>query len=456
MSTKYELIINYIKTEIEGGNFKDKLPSIRALAIKFSCSNSTVIRAYSELEKENIIYALPKSGYFVVDNQLNSFGIVENGQIDLSSGEPCSSILPYEEFQECINSAISRYKQSIFAYGNSCGFEPFKQTVCTMFEKNNIKSSIDRIMISSGAQQALSILSLMPFPNGKKSILIEQPTYNIYLKWLTEGNLNIHSIKRNFDGIDMNELEDLFKNKDIKFFYTMPRLQNPLGTSYGEEEKKQIAYLAEKYDVYILEDDYLSDLNDSPSMPIASYDNSQKVIYIKSFSKILMPSIRLAACSLPENLADTFDSYGVYMDLVSGVPFQAALNLYITNGYYSNYINVLKKFYKNKMRILKNQFEKFTALDLKFFIPDNGLYTSIELPDSINAEELINNLNSRDVDIRNINYFYLKDFNFNKGFRISVTKPSEDMIIKAIDILYSEMDKMLSSNSIKKNTLLEI
>ncbi|MEW8957276.1 winged helix-turn-helix domain-containing protein, partial [Clostridium sp.] len=89
MENKYELIIDYIEKEIKNGNFKSKLPSIRALAIKFNCSNSTVIRAYSELEKKSLIYSMPKSGYFVLENKLFTYKDIDKDSFNFSSGEPC-------------------------------------------------------------------------------------------------------------------------------------------------------------------------------------------------------------------------------------------------------------------------------------------------------------------------------------------------------------------------------
>ncbi len=75
------------------------------------------------------------------------------------------------------------------------------------------------------------------------------------------------------------ELERLLKKENIKFFYTMPRFHNPLGTSYSQKEKLEIIRLAKKYDVFIVEDDYLADFEqDSKADPIYSYDDFTHVI----------------------------------------------------------------------------------------------------------------------------------------------------------------------------------
>lgn len=438
--TKYEIIISYIKHEIEIDNFNGKLPSIRALAIKFSCSNSTVIRAYSELEKQNLIYALPKSGYFVVDNRLKYYNINESNNIDFSSGEPDSKILPYETFQKSFEKAIEKYKYNIFGYSLSSGFTPLKESVLSLFKQSNLNCSLDKIFITSGSQQALSILSILNFGQDKESILVEQPTYNIFLKWLDINKFNVIGIERDFNGIDLDKLEYIFKNKKIKFFYTMPRMHNPLGTSLSEDDKKQIVYLANKYDVYIVEDDYLSDLNDDSCPALYKYDKNEKVIYIKSFSKTLIPGLRLAACIIPQKIINEFSNYKVTFDLVSTVPMQGALSSFIDSGHYNNYIYKLKNFYGSRMRLLKHELECFLDFNLEHNVPTNGMFSLIKLPNT-NIEEFINIMNTKDISLRNGAHFYLKEFNNIPSLRISLCKVNEDKIIKGMDYIFKELKK---------------
>lgn len=84
----------------------------------------------------------------------------------------------------------------------------------------------------------------MPFPNENQVVLVEQPSYNIYLRYLEMEGIPLRGIARSAQGIDFAELEELFKDGGIKFFYTMARNHNPLGTTYCTDERKAIARLA--------------------------------------------------------------------------------------------------------------------------------------------------------------------------------------------------------------------
>jgi len=103
----------------------------------------------------------------------------------------------------------------------------------------------------------------------------------------------------------MEKLERQFRSGDIKFFYTIPRFHAPLGTSYTTAQKKQILELARKHDVYVAVDDYMADLEtDGKADPLHSLDVHERVIYLKSYSKIVFPGLRAGVAVLPEALRE--------------------------------------------------------------------------------------------------------------------------------------------------------
>ena len=112
------------------------------------------------------------------------------------------------------------------------------------------------IYLIQGVTQMLSFLSAIDFPNQHTYILIEEPTYSYYVQFLKSQSLPVLTITRDENGIDITQLQYLFQHYDIKFFYTIPRNHNPLGTTYSTSMRQKIAQLALKYNVYIIEDDY--------------------------------------------------------------------------------------------------------------------------------------------------------------------------------------------------------
>ena len=282
-------------------------------------------------------------------------------------------------------------------------------------------ATLEDIFITSGSQQAINILCSMPFPNGKNNVLVEQPTYNGVLKALETTKTPVIGIERKFNGIDFDELERKFAFDNIKCFYTIPRFSNPLGISYSNDEKKQILKLAQKYDVYIIEDDYLGDLEiKNNDYPMYYNDISSRVVYIKSFSKIFLPGLRIAAVVLPKVLRNTFEEYKKWMDLNTSVLSQGALEIYIKSGMFKANKKRIKKIYSERMNTLKEVSTEIKIADIKWHIPDTGFYGCIEFLNNININWLIKECAKKNITISDMKENYLKDYFNGNILKISV------------------------------------
>ena len=154
------------------------------------------------------------------------------------SAGPDKDIIPYIDFQHCINQAIDTYKEELFTYTDQQGLYSLRLQMVKYLQSLQVFTEPERLFIVSGSQQALNLLVSMPFPNGKNNILIEQPTYFGFIESANLQQVTTFGIDLSMDGIDFDRLEYIFRNNDIKFFYIVPRFQNPLGHSYTNKEKK--------------------------------------------------------------------------------------------------------------------------------------------------------------------------------------------------------------------------
>lgn len=169
---KYISVLSDIELKIREGQYSSgqKLPSIRDASELYECSKSTILRAYAELEKKHAIYSIPQSGYYVVENSgdlHHSQGHIQ-ALIDFASASPDLNVFPYLDFQHCLNQAIDTYKYHLFTYGDSQGLETLRHTLVSHLADNQVFAKMERIIVTSGVQQALEILAKMPFPNGKR------------------------------------------------------------------------------------------------------------------------------------------------------------------------------------------------------------------------------------------------------------------------------------------------
>lgn len=321
--SKYQAVVSFLKKGIESGKFPtgSRLPSIRRLSQDFHCSKDTIQRALLELRHEQYLYAKPQSGYYVLEQ-----GQHQDLEIEVTD-EHASA---YDDFRLCVNETLIGRENYLFNYyDNQEGLEELRQSVHQLLFNQALYCKPDQLVLTSGTQQALFILSQINFPSEGEEILVEQPTYHRMNRLLVAQGLAYQTIERRIDGIDLKELEKQFKSGKIKFFYTIPRFHYPLGHSYSDQEKRDILDLANQYGVYIVEDDYLGDLDTRKGQTFHYLDTEDRVIYIKSFSTSLFPALRITALILPNTLKDAFVSYKNILDYDSNLIMQKALSLYI-------------------------------------------------------------------------------------------------------------------------------
>ena len=321
--SKYQAVVSFLKKGIESGKFPtgSRLPSIRQLSQDFHCSKDTIQRALLELRHEQYLYAKPQSGYYVLEQ-----GQHQDLEIEVTD-EHASA---YDDFRLCINETLIGRENYLFNYyDNQEGLEELRQSVHQLLFNQALYCKPDQLVLTSGTQQALFILSQIDFPSEGTEILVEQPTYHRMNRLLVAQGLAYQTIERRIDGIDLDELEEQFKSGKIKFFYTIPRFHYPLGHSYSDQEKRAILDLANQYGVYIVEDDYLGDLDPRKGQTFHYLDTDDRVIYIKSFSTSLFPALRITALILPNALKEAFVSYKNILDYDSNLIMQKALSLYI-------------------------------------------------------------------------------------------------------------------------------
>ena len=321
--SKYQAVVSHLKKGIESGKFPtgSRLPSIRQLSLDFHCSKDTVQRALLELRHEQYLYAKPQSGYYVLEQ-----GQHQDLEIEVTD-EHASA---YDDFRLCVNETLIGRENYLFNYyDNQEGLEELRQSVHQLLFNQALYCKPDQLVLTSGTQQALFILSQINFPSKGAEILVEQPTYHRMNRLLVAQGLAYQTIERRIDGIDLEELEEQFKSGKIKFFYTIPRFHYPLGHSYSDQEKRAILDLTNQYGVYIVEDDYLGDLDPRKGQTFHYLDTEDRVIYIKSFSTSLFPALRITALILPNALKEAFVSYKNILDYDSNLIMQKALSLYI-------------------------------------------------------------------------------------------------------------------------------
>jgi len=171
------------------------------------------------------------------------------------------------------------------------------------------------------------------------------------------------------------------------------------------------------------------------------HDTVSKVIYVKSFSKILLPGLRIGAVVLPNQLITSFGKNKQWADLGTSVLSQGALEIYIKSGMFKAHQKNIKKIYAQKMALLHKNTMSIDIPGIQWHIPETGFFACLEITKNINSIRLIKNLNERNILINHVNENYLMNFYNNKLFKISISKASFDNINDGISVIVDEILK---------------
>ncbi len=445
----YAEIMENIERQIDSGELKPgkKLPSIRSLAQQYDCSINTVIKAYSELEKQHIIYSVSKSGYYVVERAAsNPLSSTDPGIIDFLSAGPDKKAMPYRDYQHCINQAIEVYKEEMFTYSDIQGLFSLRVELARHLRDLQVFTVPDRICVVSGSQQAIHLLISLPFPNNKTNICVEQPTHMSMVESIKYQQATVYGIEMTSSGVDMERLEELFKCNDMKFFYTVSRFHNPTGYSYSNKERRKMVELAQQYDVYIIEDDYLGDLDpDMQQDPMFAYDPSGRVIYIKSFSKVMLPGLRLGLAVIPESLKDSFLKAKFATDLHTPVLTQGALEIYLKSGMFKAHIQRMRSIYTTKAALLHKAYREHLPPGASYSGSLSGFYSTIRLPSPLKSKVFIEHLKRQNVYVEDARKMYLPGFEQDSVIRLSVSQVEEEFIERGVQQIARTIQELIAS-----------
>ena len=446
---KYLLVYEKIKSLIESNELEEgeKLPTIRALSEYLGVNKITVISAYKKLSQEGYAYQSQGSGTYAKNKEVYKsfkqdyneiFRKIASGDlknwIDFTGETTSANFFQVEKLKKALDDVLERDGVEALIYSDPLGYLNLRKSINNEFW--NGENNLDNILIISGAQQGIDIVG-KSLVNINDNIVVERPTYGGALLVFKLRKANILEIPMESDGPNIEKFELLLRSNKIKCFYTMSYFQNPTGISCSLEKKKRIIDLAYKYDFYILEDDYLSELVYSEDLEYAPYRSldSERVIYIKSFSKIFLPGIRMGYLIAPDKFKEEFQALKVNTDIATSSLMQRALQEYIDKGYWKEHIEILNREYSKRYNYIKKLIHDKLGKMVSFQEPKGGLnlFLKINKNVDITSKELFYKLKDRQTIITPGNIFFKNPNDGDKSFRIGFSQIDYSKIEKGID-----------------------
>ncbi len=385
------------------------LPPVRRFAAYLGINPGTVVNAYKELEKNGYLFARRGSGSFVAeppealekgrinDNELDDLELPDpeilsdesNTAINMRSISLNPDIVSIKKFKEFILQILDRDQARAFGYQESQGFLPLRQSIASYLGAAGVHTDARHLQIISGAQQGIDIAARALLKHGD-CVFTEAPTYPGALAAFRSRGAKIIDIPLEPDGIDLIQLENRLRQFHPRLLYIMPNIQNPSGISYSLEKRRRLMGLARYYDALVLEDDYISELTYGQKRlaPLKSIDRDDRIIYLKSFSKIFMPGLRLAFLCMPERLIHRFLQVKHLADISTSGLTQRVFDLYLQSGSWQQHIREIRHIYATRFDFCCHMAADLLPKDIHWDIPSGGLSLWLQLPKNRTAAEL--------------------------------------------------------------------
>lgn len=387
-----------------------RLPSIRAMAREIRVSPLTVTEAYGVLEGDDLVYARPGSGYFVrvplaeISVAESAFApaqtvIIQEPQqsgfceqftassqlqaqpnlIDFSSGFP--HLGEQKDFARLARRAVSQSGDALLRYGLPQGQPALRQQIAQMLVQQGLAVVPEQLLITNGSQQGLA-LAMQYYLKPGDWVIVESPTYHGAIALLETLGARIIGIPMQADGMNLVLLEQYLRSHRPKLIYTISTLHNPTGITTSADHRQQLIAVANRYDCLVLEDNAYEGLHFEPlPPPIKAFDQQDRVTYVGTFSKTLMPGLRVGYLVAPNAHRQGLLRQKLLHDFHVATISQAVVSEYLATGYYRRHLDQLRmQNRQNRERMLQALSQHFPT-GTTWTIPQGGFFLWVHLPE---------------------------------------------------------------------------
>lgn len=333
-----------------------KLPSKRQLADFLNISQTTIELAYGQLLAEGYIISKARIGYFVeeidelpyiektIPSALSKPSPVESYTYDFSPGKIDEDGFPFKVWRKYAKDLLDESSKQLLQIGHRQGEQELREQIARyLYESRRIQCSVDQIVIGSGTEHLLPMI-LRLFQDDSK-LALENPGYSA----IPRNHLQNRAIpiQVDEDGLVVEELE----KSEAELVYITPSHQFPTGAVLSATRRTQLLkWASQNPSRYIIEDDYDSEFRyiGKPIPALQGLDQNDKVIYMSTFTKSLMPSLRVAYFVLPLSLVPKYQEIFSYYSATVPRFDQHLLANFMRDGHFSKHLNRMRKLYRKK------------------------------------------------------------------------------------------------------------
>ncbi len=416
----YRQLYEQIAVRIRTGRLADgsRLLPTRELAGLLGLNRTTIAAAYEALEKDGILKAHVGRGSFVCspeqsvafdwEERLRSVrpdrGLQQaiwpaDGEfINFISSRPDQGMFRVQALRRAADRELAAHGETILQLGATEGYAPLREFLLAEMRSTGEAGGDDEILVTSGCQQGLDLVAKTLVPPGE-TVFLEDPVYPGARDLFLAAGAQVRGIPVGPAGISIPDLEPELSRQRPRLFLVTPNFQNPTGATLPLEARRELLRLAARFQAAVVENDVYAGLRyrgaELPSLK--SLDRDGRVIYLRSFSKIAFPGLRVGWCVAPRAVLRRLIRAKQLTDLHTDQLSQAVLYRLSAEGALADHLQQVLRHGAARLQAAVEACRAEMPPGVEFLAPEGGMHLWLQLPAPLDAGELLSRARAEKV-----------------------------------------------------------
>ena len=371
--------------------------------------------------------------------------------VSLAGGMPNLSALPMEMMAEVVRDLVATNGNEALQYGSGQGHPLLREQICEVMALEGIRASADDVIVTTGSQQALDLISRI-FIDPGDVVLVEAPSYVGALGTFSQYQAAVVHVETDQDGMVPAALVEAIKSvretgRKIKFLYLIPNYQNPTGVMLSADRRTEILQICAKEEIFIVEDNPYGLLGfDRPSPNAMRAQDSENVIYLGSFSKTIASGLRVGWALVPQSIKDKLVIASESSILCPSNFTQLTISSYLKDQPWRDQIASFVDLYRVRRDAMLESLDAHFPKEATWTKPGGGFYVWVTLPPEIDTKAMVPKAIVAKVAYVPGSAFYADGFG-SWQMRLSYCHPTPDRIREGVKSLGAVVKKELASRA---------
>ena len=417
-------------------------------------SSSDGLERYQTHEPENLQERYAHRAAHMKPSEIRSlFAVASRPEIvSLAGGMPNLSAIPMDMMAGIVEKLIREHGQEALQYGSGQGHPQLREQICDVMALEGIKANPDDVLITTGSQQALDLISRI-FIDPGDVVLVEAPSYVGALGTFAQYEASVVHVEMDQNGLIPEALRQAIKTlryqgRRIKFLYLIPNYQNPAGVLLPADRRSEILDICRAEKIFIVEDNPYGLLGfDRPSPNAMRAEDSENVIYLGSFSKTIVPGFRIGWALVPQSLKEKLVIASESSILCPSNFSQMAIASYLANQPWREQIASFCALYKVRRDAMLSALDAYFPKAATWTKPAGGFYVWVTLPPEIDTKAMVPRAIAAKVAYVPGTAFFADGFG-SWSLRLSYCYPTPERITQGVMALSKVVEQEMLSRGI--------